>query len=36
MARTRYIIDYRGVLQNLNNAFDLYGKMEEFDRRILK
>ena len=26
-----YIIDYRGVLQNLNNAFDLYGKMEEYD-----
>ena len=26
-----YIIDYRGVLQNLNNAFDLYGKLEDFD-----
>ncbi|MGL4514413.1 MAG: type I restriction endonuclease subunit R [Lacipirellulaceae bacterium] len=26
-----YIIDYRGVLQNLNKAFDLYGKMEEYD-----
>lgn len=26
-----YIIDYRGVLQNLNRAFDLYGKMEEYD-----
>jgi type I restriction enzyme R subunit len=26
-----YIIDYRGVLQNLNRAFDLYGKLEDFD-----
>lgn len=26
-----YIIDYRGVLQNLNKAFDLYGKLEEYD-----
>lgn len=26
-----YIIDYRGVLQNLNHAFDLYGKLEDFD-----
>ena len=26
-----YIIDYRGVLQNLNRAFDLYGQLEEFD-----
>lgn len=26
-----YIIDYRGVLQNLNNAFDLYGKLEDGD-----
>ncbi len=30
-----YIIDYRGVLQNLNDAFDLYGKMEEYDRADL-
>jgi type I restriction enzyme, R subunit len=30
-----YIIDYRGVLQNLNNAFDLYGKMEEYDQAEL-
>jgi type I restriction enzyme R subunit len=26
-----YVIDYRGVLQNLNQAFDLYGKLAEFD-----
>jgi type I restriction enzyme R subunit len=27
-----YIIDYRGVLQSLNSAFDLYGQLEQFDR----
>lgn len=27
-----YIIDYRGVLQSLNTAFDLYGQLEQFDR----
>src|SRR5262249_52886124 len=26
-----YVIDYRGVLQNLNQAFDLYGKLADFD-----
>ena len=26
-----YIIDYRGVLQNLNEAFDLYGQLAEFE-----
>jgi type I restriction enzyme R subunit len=31
-----YIIDYRGVLQNLNRAFDLYGKLEAFDSRDLE
>lgn len=31
-----YIIDYRGVLQNLNKAFDLYGKLEEFDQADLE
>ncbi len=31
-----YIIDYRGVLQNLNKAFDLYGKMEEYDAADLE
>jgi len=31
-----YIIDYRGVLQNLNKAFDLYGKLEEFDQADLQ
>lgn len=31
-----YIIDYRGVLQNLNRAFDLYGKMEEYDQADLE
>lgn len=31
-----YIIDYRGVLQNLNSAFDLYGKLEEFDQEDLE
>ena len=30
-----YIIDYCGVLQNLNKAFDLYGKLEEFDQADL-
>src|SRR5262249_25440814 len=30
-----YIIDYRGVLQNLNQAFDLYGKLEEYDEADL-
>lgn len=30
-----YIIDYRGVLQNLNKAFDLYGKMEDYDQADL-
>ena len=27
-----YIIDYRGVLQNLDEAFDLYGQLAEFER----
>jgi len=31
-----YIIDYRGVLQNLNRAFDLYGKLEEFSPEDLE
>ena len=31
-----YIIDYRGVLQNLNKAFDLYGKLEEYDQADLE
>ncbi len=26
-----YIIDYRGVLQNLDEAFDLYGQLAEFE-----
>lgn len=26
-----YIIDYRGVLQNLNKAFDVYGQLEDYD-----
>ena len=26
-----YVIDYRGVLQNLNEAFDLYGQLAEFE-----
>lgn len=26
-----YIIDYRGVLQNLDEAFDIYGQLSEFD-----
>ncbi len=31
-----YIIDYCGVLQNLNKAFDLYGKLEGFDQEDLQ
>jgi type I restriction enzyme R subunit len=31
-----YIIDYRGVLQNLNSAFDLYGQLEEYDQADLE
>jgi type I restriction enzyme R subunit len=31
-----YIIDYRGVLTNLNNAFDLYAKLEDFDHADLE
>ena len=27
-----YIIDYRGVLQNLDEAFDLYSRLAEFER----
>jgi type I restriction enzyme R subunit len=27
-----YIIDYRGVLENLDQALDLYGQMSEFDK----
>jgi type I restriction enzyme R subunit len=30
-----YIIDYRGVLQNLDEAMDIYGKLSEFDREGL-
>jgi len=30
-----YIIDYRGVLQNLDEALDIYGKLSEFDREGL-
>lgn len=30
-----YIIDYRGVLQNLDQALDIYGKLSEFDREGL-
>jgi len=30
-----YIIDYRGVLQNLDEAFDLYGQLAEFEREGL-
>src|SRR5690606_32807003 len=26
-----YIIDYRGVLQNLDHAFDLYGQLSDYD-----
>ena len=31
-----YIIDYCGVLQNLNDAFDLYGKLADFDQADLE
>lgn len=31
-----YIIDYAGVLGNLNDALDLYGKLPEFDADDLK
>ena len=31
-----YIIDYRGVLQNLNSAFDIYAKLEEFSPEDLE
>jgi type I restriction enzyme R subunit len=31
-----YIIDYRGILQNLNKAFDLYGRLEDFDQADLE
>jgi len=31
-----YILDYRGVLQNLDQAFDLYGNLPEFDPEDLK
>ncbi|GBE37829.1 type-1 restriction enzyme R protein [bacterium BMS3Bbin08] len=27
-----YIIDYRGVLENLDHALDLYGQLSEFDK----
>ncbi len=27
-----YIIDYRGVLENLDHALDLYGKLSEFEK----
>ncbi len=27
-----YIIDYRGVLQNLDEALDIYGRLSEFDQ----
>ncbi len=30
-----YIIDYRGVLQNLDEALDIYGKLSEFDKEGL-
>ena len=30
-----YIIDYRGVLENLDHALDLYSKLPEFDREDL-
>jgi type I restriction enzyme R subunit len=30
-----YIIDYRGVLQNLDEALDIYGQLSEFDREGL-
>lgn len=31
-----YIIDYRGILQNLDHALDLYGSLPEFDPDDLK
>jgi type I restriction enzyme R subunit len=31
-----YIIDYRGVLGNLNKAFEAYGQLEEFDAEDLE
>jgi type I restriction enzyme R subunit len=31
-----YIIDYRGVLQNLNKAFDAYGALEGYDQADLE
>ncbi len=31
-----YIVDYRGVLQNLDKALDLYGQLEEFDAADLE
>ena len=30
-----YIIDYRGVLQNLDEAMDIYGQLSEFDQEGL-
>lgn len=30
-----YIIDYRGVLQNLDEAMDVYGKLADFDKEGL-
>ncbi len=30
-----YIIDYRGVLQNLDEALDIYGRLSEFDQEGL-
>jgi type I restriction enzyme R subunit len=30
-----YIIDYRGVLQNLDEALDIYGQLSEFDKQGL-
>jgi len=30
-----YIIDYRGVLENLDEALDIYGKLSEFDKEGL-
>lgn len=30
-----YIIDYRGVLQNLDEAMDIYGQLSEFDKEGL-
>ena len=30
-----YIIDYRGVLQNLDEAFDIYGNLADFDEEGL-